>query len=214
MRLLKADYKNRTKQLEDKQIFLGSKVESFLVDLGLSKESTEVKHWLLKVRGFYDEAVFKIIKYCSQSIKSRSLRALAVLAPTSWLSMELDDLKKYWRVLGQQFSNVIQVTQLPDLMVEVSALKVEGCSFGDIEKMEVDEFFSNLSKVTDDEENLVFPLLSKLGSSLTTLYNSSSMAERDFSLMNAIVADKSRTSQLLLLAKMYIKAEILQLAKS
>ena len=40
------------------------------------------------------------------------------------------------------------------------------------------------------------------------------MAERDFSLMNAIVADKSRTSQLLLLAKMYIKTEIMGLARS
>ena len=65
-----------------------------------------------------------------------------------------------------------------------------------------------------DEGTLVFPLLSKLGSALATLYNSSSMAERDFSLMNAIVADKSRTSQLLLLAKMYIKAEIMGLARS
>ena len=39
------------------------------------------------------------------------------------------------------------------------------------------------------------------------------MAERDFSLMNAIVTDKSRTSQLLLLAKMYIKAELMMLAR-
>ena len=128
--------------------------------------------------------------------------------------MELDDLKKNWRVLGQQFSNVIQVSELPDLMVEVSALKGQGCTYGEPENMEVDDFFSNLRKVTDHEGNAVFPLLSKLGSSLSTLYNSSSMAERDFSLMNAIVADKSRTSQLLLLAKMYIKAEILELARS
>ena len=87
-----------------------------------------------------------------------------------------------------------------DLMVEVAALKVQG-STGDPDKMEVDEFFSNLSKVTDDEGNLVFPLLSKLGSALATLYNSSSMAERDFSLMNAIVADKSGTSQLVFTGK-------------
>jgi len=211
--LLKADYRNRTKQLEDKQLFVGGKVESLLAELGLLKESPEIKNWLLKVRGFYEEAVFKIIKYFSKSIKSKTLRSLAVLAPTSWSGMELDDLKKCWRVLGQQFSNVIQVSELPDLMVDVAALKVQG-STGDPDKMEVDEFFSNLSKVTDDEGNLVFPLLSKLGSALATLYNSSSMAERDFSLMNAIVADKSRTSQLLLLAKMYIKAEIMGLARS
>ena len=191
--LLKADYRNRTKQLEDKQLFVGGKVESLLAELGLVKESPEIKNWLLKVRGFYEEAVFKIIKYFSQSIKSKTLRSLAVLAPTSWSGMELNDLKKCWRVLGQQFSNVIQVSELPGLMVDVAALKVQG-STGDPDKMEVDEFFSNLSKVTDDEGNLVFPLLSKLGSALATLYNSSSMAERDFRLMNAIVSDKSRTS--------------------
>ena len=39
------------------------------------------------------------------------------------------------------------------------------------------------------------------------------MAERDFSLMNAIVADKSRNSQLLYWPRCIIQAEILQLAK-
>jgi hypothetical protein len=40
------------------------------------------------------------------------------------------------------------------------------------------------------------------------------MAERDFSFMNAIVADKSRNSQLLYWPRCIIQAEILQLAKS
>ena len=84
---MKADYRNRTKQLEDKQLFVGDKVESLLAELGLVKESPEIKNWLLKVRGFYEEAVFKIIKYFSQSIKSKTLRSLAVLAPTSWSGM-------------------------------------------------------------------------------------------------------------------------------
>jgi hypothetical protein len=61
-----------------------------------------------------------------------------------------------------------------------------------------------------------YPLLSKLGSALSTLYNSSSPAERDFSLMNLILGDlrKNRTSQLLLLAKMFITAEIRSLSRN
>ena len=62
-------------------------------------------------------------------------------------------------MLGQQFSNVIQVSELSDLMVEVSALKGQGCTFGEPENMEVDDFFSNLRKVTDHEGNSVFYII-------------------------------------------------------
>ena len=212
-RLLKVPYKERNKQLPDKDIHLGKSVEALLLEVGLNRESPEIKPWLLKVRGFYEEVIFKIIKYFSTSIQSSTLRALSVLTPSSWNDMKLDDLKKQWRVLGEHFVNIVKISDLPDLMVEVSSLKAVGVGVVGEEVSEVDRFFSKLSKVVDEEDNPIFPLLSKLGSSLCTVYNSGSMAERDFSLMNAIVTDKSRTSQLLLLAKMYIKAELMMLAR-
>ena len=120
------------------------------------------------MRGFYEEAIFKIIKYFSTSIQSSTLRALSVLAPSSWNDMELDDLKKQWRVLGEHFVNIVKISDLPDLMVEVSSLKVVGVGVVGEEVSEVDRFFSKLSKVVDEEDNPIFPLLSKLGSSLCT----------------------------------------------
>ena len=61
---------------------MGPKVESLLVVLGLNRKSKEA--WLSRVRGYYEEALFKMKKYFSASIKSKTLRALSVLSPKSW----------------------------------------------------------------------------------------------------------------------------------
>ena len=213
--LLKVKYNQRDKQLDDDEIFLGPKVESLLVELGLDRKSEEIKFWLLQVRDFYEEACFKMKKYFSTSIKSETLKALAVLSPKSWIKHDLDTLKRHWRLLGEKFYNVLEGTKVPALLSEVTMLKAErGLVGGD--KMTVDKFFSSLSKEIDDDEDPSYPLLSRLGSALSTIYNSSSPAERDFSLMNLIVGDprKNRTSQLLLLAKMFITADIRALARN
>ena len=126
--------------------------------------------------------------------------------------MSMDDLKKYWRILGEAFPNVIEVGGLPDLLDEVSRFYFEGLE--GIEDVEPDELFAKLALIKQDED-IVYPRLTELGSSLCTIYNSSSPAERDFSLMNFFVEKRSsRTSQLLLETKMHIKAEISNLAKS
>ena len=128
--------------------------------------------------------------------------------------MELDVLKKNWRLLGEKFPNIVDVREIPALLTEVILYKATG----DIVSadMSVDEFFSCLSKKVDEDGEKMFPILTRLGSSLSTIYNSSSPAERDFSLMNLIVGDpnKCRTSQLLLLSKMFITAELRKLARN
>jgi hypothetical protein len=59
--------------------------------------------------------------------------------------------------------------------------------------MSADEFFSCLSKKVDEEGEAIFLILSRLGSALSTIYNSSSPAERDFSLVNLNVGDPSQS---------------------
>jgi hypothetical protein len=83
-------------------------------------------------------------------------------------------------------------------------------------EMSADEFFSCLSKKVDEEGEAIFLILSRLGSALSTIYNSSSPAERDFSLVNLNVGDPSQswTSQLVLLSKMFITAELKSLKGS
>ena len=212
--LLKVKYTDKEKQLGDDDVYLGPKVESLLKGLGLTRKSKEIKPWLSHVRSYYEEALFKMKKYFSASIKSKTLRALSVLSPKSWTNQSLDFLKRQWRLLGEKFHNVLKVEELPSLLTEVTLLKAErGLDGG--EGMTVDTFFSTLNRKVDDDGIQCYPLLTKLGSSLSTIYNSSSPAERDFLLMNLIVGDpkKNRTSQLLLLAKMFITAEIRSLAK-
>ena len=205
----------RDKQLEDDDIYLGPKVEALLLEMGLSRKSEELKFWLLQVRGFYEEALYKMKKYFSSSIRSKTLQALSVLSPKSWTTVNLDTLKQKWRVLGEAFPNILEMAEVPALLSEVTVLKGEG-GLVNSDQMTVDGFFSSLSKEADDDGNFSYPLLTRLGSALSTIYNSSSPAERDFSLMNLIVGDprKNRTSQLLLLAKMFITAEIRSLARN
>ena len=213
--LLKVKFTKRENQLSDEEIFLGPKVEALFLELGLTRKSKEIKSWVIQVRGFYEEACYKMKKYFSTSIKSSTLKALSILAPKSWATQDLDFLKKQWRLLGEKFSNVIKLADIPALVTEVTKLKAEGGIAGEAE-IAVDKFFSTLNHQVDEDGNACYPLLSKLGSSLSTIYNSSSPAERDFSLMNLIVGDprKNRTSQQLLLAKMFITAEIRALAKN
>jgi hypothetical protein len=100
-------------------------------------------------------------------------------------------------------------------MTEVATLKFTGMG-DETQDTEVDIFLKRLSKVVDDEGKVCYPVLVRLGYALATIYNSSSSAERDFSLMNAFLADKSKnkSSLKLLLTKMHIKAECLSLARS
>ena len=219
-KMLKVNVGEKKNQLSDDEIFLGPRVEKLLRELGLTRQSGVIALWIVLVREFYEEAIFKMKKYFSTSLKSSTLKALSVLSPKSWSTLELDVLKKHWRLLGEQFSNVLQISQVPSLLTEVTLFSAVGIQSlavedNDAEEMSVDEFFSSVDKIVDEDGEASFPILSSLGSALATIYNSSSPAERDFSLMNLIVGDptKSRTSQLLLLTKMFITAELRSLDK-
>ena len=212
--LLKVKYKDKTKQLPNKDIFLGSKVQAFLLKLGINRDSPEIQFWLSRVRKYYEAALDKMVKYFAGSITSGTLRALSVLSPTAWGDTELDQLKSQWRKLAQAFPNVLKVSEIPDLMSEVTLLKGKGLK-AVTSKTRVDEFFKELGEEKYDEDRKCYPLLMKLGQALATIYNSSSSAERDFSLMNAFLSDphKSSMSHRLLLSKMHVKAECLSLAR-
>ena len=216
--LLKVKFKDESKQHSNKDLFIGSNVQSFLLKLGINRDSLEIQFWLSRVRKYYEAAVDKMLKYFSGSITSSTLRAMSVLSPMAWSDTELDQLKSNWRRLAQSFPNVLNVSQIPDLMNEVTILKGRGLKTITM-KTRVDEFFKQLEeeKYDDDQDQdqELYPHLVKLGQALATIYNSSSSAERDFSLMNAFLSDphKNSMSHKLLLSKMHVKAECLSLAR-
>lgn len=179
-RLLKVDYKDKKLQLDDEKIFLGGKVDGFLKEMGLRRDSEEIKPWIQKVRLFYEELLSKMFKYFGPSLKSKTLRYLSVLCPSATLSLPLDELKLRWKYLAEGFPNIIDPSEVDCLVDEVVKLKtLEGLD----DETEPEEFFKDLSTVKDVNGNQVFPLVIKLGTALLTGHNSSSSAERDFSLM-------------------------------
>ena len=58
--LLDVVFTDSSLQHSDTEIFLGAKVEAFIKELGLNRQSTEIKPWLENVREFYIEALQKI----------------------------------------------------------------------------------------------------------------------------------------------------------
>ena len=214
-RLMKVDYKDKKLQLDDEKIFLGVKADEFLKEIGLKRDSEEMKPWMKRVRQFYEEVLEKLFKYFGPSLKSKTLRYMSVLSPSGTLSLCLDELKLRWKYLAEGFPTIIDKSELDVLEDEVIKLKtLEGLD----EETDADEFFKELSTVKDVNGNneKVFPLVTKLGSALLTGHNSSSNAERDFSIMNGLVSDprKNKTSQLRLNTRLSIKSHIHNLKHS
>ena len=223
-KLLQVDYTDKKLQLDDKRIFLGEKVDSFLTEMGLSRDSKEIQSWLKRVRLFYEEALSKMFKYFGPSLKSKTLRYLSVLCPSATSKLSLDELRTRWIYLGESFPNIVSSSEVYSLMDEVVKLKaLDGLD----KEVEPDVFFEELSSLTDENGNKAFPVMTKLGPALLTGHNSGSNAERDFSLMvrllsifddlftfifnqNGLADDpkRNKTSQLRLNTRLSIKSSI------
>ena len=166
--LLKANYKGVNNQLSNKEIWLGKKVEALLLHLNLTRESEELQAWMLQVRSFYEAAMEKMIKYFGPGIKSTTLKALCVLDPKVWRTKSLDHVKKQFRILGEKFTNVIAILDLPDLMTEISKvsyLMISTKGMGGLEEGEAVGFISALHSHEDIEGSPEFPLRPSLQAS-------------------------------------------------
>ena len=204
--LLKTDFKDSKLQLSDGNIFLGGKVETFLKDLGLSRQSSEIKPWLENVRAFYVEALERCVKYMKPSLTSSTLHKLEIINPKSIFAFSLDDLKKKYAYVAKKFPNVIKPSQIPELLDQVSLLKFQKRMQETTSELRPTEFYVQLSKVPDQK----FSLVSKLCLALLTTHNSGSSAERDISDMNSLLADPrtNRTQQLRLQARLKVRSHV------
>ena len=128
-----------------------------------------------------------MVKYFTTGLQSKLLRYLQILSPFK-KNLSLDELKKMWRYCAEKFPNVISGFEIDMLMSELVPYKQLDDPEEDIE---VDAWFSRLALLKCDGENH-FPVITKLGLALCTMYNSSSEAERDFSRQNYITADPRR----------------------
>ena len=143
-RHLKVDYKDKKLQLDDEKIFLGGKVDGFLKEMGLRRDSEEIKPWIQKVRLFYEELLSKMFKHFGPSLKSKTLRYLSVLCPSATLRLPLDELMLRWKNLDEGFPNIINPSEVDCLVDEVVRLKtLEGLD----DETEAEEFYKELSTV-------------------------------------------------------------------
>lgn len=105
--LLRTDYKDSSQFLPVKDLWIGEKAEQMLLELGLTKESSEVSGWLAGVQKFFVELLSKAIKYFKPSLESKTLRSCEVLDPVNCLVYDLDKLHRSFLYLAKKWPNII-----------------------------------------------------------------------------------------------------------
>ena len=206
-RLLEVDYKDPQMQLSKKDVFVGRRVRNFIKKIGLSCDSPELSAFFLSVTEFYHESSGRLVKYFKTPLTNRFLSDLTVIDPKCRDLMDLSDQRERWSNLGRQLNHVITEEQLGQLLLEeLPAFQMlESAKDG----VEVDEWWAEVAEVSLGGEKQ-FPILSNFAFALSTVPNSSSEVERDYSDMEAIFADSraNATGQDLLEAKMTVKSSM------
>ena len=180
--LLNVDVSVKSQQLSDANLYLGPKVDKFLQELGITRSSPELAPWLNNVRAFYCEAISKAQKYFRPCLTSRVIRACEIFDPEIFFSTDLDEVKQKLKIIASRFSNVIKLLQIPELLDQISCLHAKD-EVRKITAMRTPvQIFSRLLTWKKGQ----FSLVGRLGCALLSVHNSSSMAERDFSLQVTI----------------------------
>ena len=99
-----------------------------------------------------------------------------------------ENLRKKWRYIAEKFPNVIKIQEIPQLLEEVRVLKTMSVKEG----TSPEEFIADIEMKVDEDSGKVFKLVSKIAKALLSIHNSSSSAERDFSLQVFIIIKTKR----------------------
>ena len=120
----------------------------------------------------------KVQKYFRKPLTSKVLRACDVFDPRILFSTPLDDVKKKFKVLAINFENLIEKQDIPELLDQVASLHAKNQVRALATVWTPVQMFSRLLSWKDGK----YGLIGKLGCALLSVHNSSSMAEKDFSL--------------------------------
>ena len=181
--LLDIDVSDRSLQLSNQNLYIGPKVEAFILQLGLTKQSIELLPFFDRVRDFYVVALQRTQKYFRPSLTSKLLRYCDVLDPKVFFAIPLDDLKKKMQYIGEKFPNVIKPTQIPSLLDLSASLRSRTRAQKASDSFTPIKFFSVL--LSWDEKK--YQLIGKLGCAVLSMYGASTAAERDFSIMGCVL---------------------------
>ena len=107
---------------------------------------------------------------------------------TIFISFSVENLRKKWRYIAEKFPNVIKIQEIPQLLEEVRVLKTMSVKEG----TSPEEFIADIEMKVDEDSGKVFKLVSKIAKALLSIHNSSSSAERDFSLQVFIIIKTKR----------------------
>ena len=139
-------------------------------------------------------------------------RSLSILSPKE-KNLPVQEAREVWRFLAESFPNIVAEIDLDRLLY--SELPKYTTIEDPEEGIQVDEWWARVADVEICEEKF-FKHLSHLALGLSTIYNSSSEVERDFSKINLVYAGNRKDSitQTKLQNKLCIQAAVSEEGKS
>ena len=205
--LLQIDPEDPELQVEKKDLFVGSKVATFVKKMNLNHNSPELAGFYTGVRKYYHKSTAALLKYAKTPLSNPFLSALMVLDPSSRDKETLGQQRRLWDILATQLDHIISEEQKTVLLTTelVSYQALEQAEAG----IEVDEWWALVLEV-ELGGLLQFPQMGNLALACLTIFNSGSEAERDFSFMENIYADNrsNNTGQELLDSKMIVNSAV------
>ena len=204
------DYDNARLLLTKDKLYIGQATKRFITEMKMSCDTKALQPFFTGVYKFYKTSTQFMLKYFSNHLHSITLKYLIVLSPAHRRTVPLEEAVKMWTYLGEKFSNIINDDEIDELIRELRNYHLdmnddEGVS------QEVDKWWAAVAKLKHKEDHSqVFPHLSKLALGLCTVYNSSSPAERDFTVQSHIYADKRvhKLGQKKLVAKTTLRSSV------
>ena len=189
------DYDNPRLLLTKDKLYIGQASKRFITEMKMSCDTKALQPFFLE--------------YFSNHLHSITLKYLIVLSPAHRKTVPLEEAVKMWTYLGEKFSNIINDDEIDEFIRELRNYHLDMNDDG--VSQEVDKWWASVAKLKHKEDrSQVFPHLSKLALGLCTVYNSSSPAERDFTVQSHIYADKRvhKLGQKKLVAKTTLRSSV------
>ena len=98
-------------QVEKKDLFVGSKVDTFVKKMNLNHNSPELAGFYTGDRKYYHKSTAALLKYAKTPLSNPFLSALIVLDPSSRDKETLGQQRRLWDILATQLDHIISEEQ-------------------------------------------------------------------------------------------------------
>ena len=184
---------DNVRKLNNKQLFIGSSVETYIKKLGLTPSSKQLNWFFSAVTKFHISAVKKLQFYFKTALESSVLKHLNSLSPNMQSHVATSHSLLY---LKNNFLKVVKNIDI-DGMDKINSEIHQYVTDEDVKMLDksvdITDYWNNVGEITDGAAAWKrYEILPKFCIALGVIFVSNSEVERTFSLMNNIYQNKQR----------------------